>query len=675
MSTILKPVPMARVAVIGLKKFRQQILTILHEMNIIQLEPLSKATDSFLARERESELHNEISDQLLRIKGLLGSLPPTKIVGKSGFLSLNELISTIKSLDIDSKIASLEREKDNLTTQKRETENNIKLVEEFSFFHEDFNILDLSFARSYFGRVASDKFPDFKKELESESPDIMIYSKETDKITHFVLIITPTFRSASLASSVNSHNVHLEVVPKLRGKPEIIIQNQKNINNTLSSKLNQINNQLTEISKMHYKFLKGAEEQLEIENRKLEIIDHLGVTEDAFALEGWIPKSKIENLRTAFKKHSEGTILYDLDSKENPPTLLATPKKLKVFESFVRFYSLPSGKEFDPTVMFAFIFPFFYGMMIGDVGYGIVILLVSKWVIRRVEGGKRNFTIMPKFLRNFAKTILRPTQMVKLAKAIIPGCIFTIILGFCFNLYFGFHLNQYLFSFLNETFGFSLPPEGALLDPISTFGLRKLLLISGYIGLGMVSFGLVLGIINALREGQKKHAIGKIGWLAFGWGISLLGLALIGHQDINPTSSMTGAVYFAVIFGGLGLMFYGEGVRALMELPSIISHILSYTRIVGIMLASIILADVIDHIFLRTIDNPLPHVILGISIFFIGHIFNIILGVFEPGIQGARLIYVEFFSKFYHGNGKPFRPFGRKRKFTFDQYNVETTTG
>lgn len=675
MSTILKPVPMVRVAIIGLKKFRQQILTILHEMNVIHLEPLSKTTESFLARERESEFHNEISDQLLRIKGLLGSLPPTKIVGKSGFLSLNELISTLKSLDIDSKIASLEREKDNLTTQKREAENNMKLVEEFSFFHEDFDILNLSFARSYFGRVASDKFPEFRKELQSESPDIIIYPKEADKITHFVLITTPTFRSASLASAVNSHNVHLEAVPKLKGKPEIIIQNQKNISNTLSSKLNQINNQMTEISRMHYKYLKGAEEQLEIENRKLEIIDHLGVTEDAFALEGWVPKPKIENLKTAFKKHTEGTILSDLESKENPPTLLATPKKMKVYESFIRFYSLPSGKEFDPTVMFALIFPFFYGMMIGDVGYGIVILLVSKWVIRRVEGGKRNFTIMPKFLRNFAKTILRPTQMVKLAKAIIPGCIFTIILGFCFNLYFGFHLNQYLFSFLNETFGFSLPPDGALLDPISTFGLRKLLLISGYIGLGMVSFGLVLGILNAVREGQKKHAIGKIGWLAFGWGISLLGLALIGHQNINPTGSMTGAVYFALILGGLGLMFYGEGVRAMMELPSIISHILSYTRIVGIMLASIILADVIDHIFLRTIDNPLPHVILGISIFFIGHIFNIVLGVFEPGIQGARLIYVEFFSKFYHGNGKPFRPFGRKRKFTFDQYNVETTTG
>ena len=202
MSTILKPVPMVRVAIIGLKKFRQQILTILHEMNVIHLEPLSKTTESFLARERESEFHNEISDQLLRIKGLLGSLPPTKIVGKSGFLSLNELISTLKSLDIDSKIASLEREKDNLTTQKREAENNIKLVEEFSFFHEDFDILNLSFARSYFGRVASDRFPEFRKELQSESLDIIIYPKEADKITHFVLITTPTFRSASLASAV-----------------------------------------------------------------------------------------------------------------------------------------------------------------------------------------------------------------------------------------------------------------------------------------------------------------------------------------------------------------------------------------------------------------------------------------------------------------------------------------
>jgi V/A-type H+-transporting ATPase subunit I len=120
-------------------------------------------------------------------------------------------------------------------------------------------------------------------------------------------------------------------------------------------------------------------------------------------------------------------------------------------------------------------------------------------------------------------------------------------------------------------------------------------------------------------------------------------------------------------------MFYGEGVRAIMELPSIISHILSYTRIVGILLASVILADVIDFIFIRSLHHAIPIIVLGVLILFIGHIFNIILGVFEPGIQGARLLYVEFFSKFYHGNGRPFKPFGSNRKFTLQEYPHPTS--
>ena len=330
---------------------------------------------------------------------------------------------------------------------------------------------------------------------------------------------------------------------------------------------------------------------------------------------------------------------------------------------------MPSGDEFDPTLIFGLLFPAFYGMMLGDVGYGLVILLVSMWVIRRVERGKRNLTIMPKPLRKFAMMIVRPSQMVKLAKAIIPGAIIAIILGFMFNLYFGFHINGYLFHYAQGLH--FLPTNGTFLDPVGTSGLKKLLLFSGYLGLGMVSFGLVLGIINSLREGQKRHAIGKVGWLLFGWGIVLIGLALLHHNHINPVRHPLGMLYLGIVLAGIGLMFYGEGVRAVMELPSIISHILSYTRIVGILLASVILASVIDFIFIRTLHHTLPYIVLGIMIFFIGHIFNIILGVFEPGIQGARLLYVEFFSKFYHGNGKPFRPFGTRRKFTVEQYNAE----
>jgi len=172
----------------------------------------------------------------------------------------------------------------------------------------------------------------------------------------------------------------------------------------------------------------------------------------------------------------------------------------------------------------------------------------------------------------------------------------------------------------------------------------------------------------------------KIGWLAVGWGIVLLGLALISGDAINPTwdrlieVNPIAYMYYVLIFGGIALMVACDKskgpmkVMALMEVATIISHILSYTRLIGILLASVILAHTIDYIFLKSINIGLPLAALGIMILFIGHLFNIIIGVFEPGIQGARLVYVEYFSKFYRGNGRAFKPFGSLRRFTENQF-------
>ena len=673
---MLKPVPMQHVAVLGLRKDRQNVVSILHDLGVVHLEPISKSVAGMLRSERDSDLHRQVSDQLLRIRALKSVLPAQPVSECRRFSSIDDLVKTAQTITIDEEIASLERQKEDLLTKLKEIDENLRLVEEFSFFPEDLNIIQFRLAHSFFGRVASEKFQAFREALQVDFQDMVLYFQQDKDMTRFVLVVLPEFPSHALATVIQTYGAKLEPVPRLSGKPTQLIEELKKNRNELSQTLEQIKQRLKELAGKYFATIVCVEEQLAIESRKLEVIANLGVTRYVFALEGWVPVPKFEQLKKTLDRYAPGTTeIYELEGEEHPPTLLSNPRRFRVFESFVRFYSLPSSNEFDPTMILAFVFPIFFGMMLGDVGYGLVILVASLLVIRRVEGGKHGKTILPRQLIKFAKMILAPPRMIKLARAMVPGSIIAIGLGFVFNLYFGFHLNGYLFEFLNEKFGLNLPAEGAFFDPLSSFGLRKLLLVSGYIGLLMVSFGLVLGIVNHYWEKDKRGMLGKSGWLLFGWGIALLGLALIGHQPINPMKSLVAGSYFGLIFAGLGLMLLGEGVRALMELPSIISHILSYTRIVGILIASVIFADLIDFIFMKAIHKSIMFVIIGIVILLIGHFFNIIIGVFEPGIQGLRLIYVEFFSKFFHGRGRPFQPFGTHRQFTLQLYELESKQG
>ncbi|MHB2035537.1 MAG: V-type ATPase 116kDa subunit family protein, partial [Nitrososphaerales archaeon] len=295
------------------------------------------------------------------------------------------------------------------------------------------------------------------------------------------------------------------------------------------------------------------------------------------------------------------------------------------------------------------------------------------WILNRVRQNPRKKTIIPKKLRSFARNIFKPIQFQKLAMAMMPGAVIGVIFGFFFNEYFGFHLNQYLFTYLNSNFNLGLPSSGAFLDPSSTRGLKDLLLFTGYVGMFEVSFGLVLGMINSYWMHEKKHIFGKLGWLLVAWGISLIGLTVLHHGTISPTANPIAGVYIGMLVAGLGLIAYGEGPQTLIELPSIISHILSYTRLLGILLASVELAAVIDTIFLGDVTSGIALAIVGVIILVFGQLFNLVLALFEPGIQGARLIYVEFFSKFYHGNGKMFAPFRGGRTYTVNEIELMDT--
>ena len=679
------PAAMQRVAVVGLREERQKVISLLHDLGVVQIEPLSKTVASVLRAETDNAASKDVSEELLRIKSLMSALPATPVKEKRGFTSLADLIQTSRSVTIDNEVSSLKQRQERLTSELDDLKNRIGLVKNLDFIGADLSVLDLQSAASFFGTLSADAFQRLRAGV-STLQGVMVQSAGTDPVR--VIVIVPNAELEKFGATIQSADVRLERIPPMRGTPSDVLSGLDQQSAQRKTELATVNEALLRVSEKNYGLLTSLEEQLSIEARLLEVINNFGFTESSFVVEGWVPKMKVQTLKDAVSRHSSSTMLFEIESDEKPPTLMVTPKKLKFFESFTRVLTPPQFDEFDPTLIFAFVFPIFFGLMLGDVGYGLVILAIALWIKQRVENpGKK--TLIPAGLRRFGRSIFQPVQFRKLALAMIPGAVLGIVFGVLFNAYFGFHFNQYLFSYLSNSAHMSIPSDlvtsGAFLDPLSTRGLKTLLLMSGYIGLFFVSLGLVMGMVNKYWEHENRHIIGKFGWLLVAWGISLLGLLVLHLKSISaavdPSANPIGIGYIVMAVAGIILIAYGEGGQALIELPSIVSHILSFTRLTGILLASIGFALVINSQF-EGLAGPLlweggaktaagiGFAFAGVVVLLVGQMFNIVLALFEPGIQGARLLFVEYFSKFYHGQARLFSPFKGKRTYTLSMVEM-----
>jgi len=674
---LLKPAAMQRIAVVGSKDERQRVVSVLYDMGVVQIEPISKPVSSMLKLGTDATNSKEVSEELLRIRSLRAALPLRPVGEKKGFSSFQEVLDVARSIGIDDQVSRLKQEEEKVRLQLDDLNNRIELVTNLSFIGEDLSVFNLGSAASFFGLISAEKHQELMKSL-SAIPEAMAYSSGTDPVS--LVVVVPNEGLESFGSMIQKGDLRLQRIPPLSGRPPEVLAALRQDKNAAEARLEVIGRELGGVADKYYGVLSSLEEQLSIEARKLEVVNNFGFTDSTFVLEGWVPVKRIGPLEETLSRFSKTATVFKIESEELPPTLLENPKQLKFFESFIRFYASPLSDEVDPSMIYAVIFPIFFGLMLGDVGYAVLILLISVWIIRRVNHPERR-SLVPLALRSFASKILKPIQFKKLAKAMILGSLVGVVMGFLLNAYFGFHANQYLFTPLNNSLHLGLPSDGTFLDPLSTRGLKTLLLDSGYIGLFMVSFGLVLGMLNAYWMHERKHLIGKVGWLAVAWGLALFGLTLFRHGNVNPAANPIAGAYIGSAVVGIGLIVYGEGVLAVIELPSIVSHIISFTRLLGILLASVVLALVIDNQAVGTAQAPglvyggAGLAIAGVILLVVGHVFNLVLGILEPGIQGARLLYVESFSKFLHGGGKPFTPFKGSRTHTVNETELMESAG
>jgi V/A-type H+-transporting ATPase subunit I len=388
-------------------------------------------------------------------------------------------------------------------------------------------------------------------------------------------------------------------------------------------RLHAIPGELAEVAKaraqLGRRLPKLAEDAAAVHDRlaQLEGLRLSASTPHAFVLEGWVPATEVRGLTTRLTQTVGPSVSVEELAAEHwtaeAPVVLHNPRLFRPFELLVGMLPLPRYGSIDPTPFVAIFFPMFFGLMVGDIGYGLVLALVGLLLRRRSQPG----------------TSLRAISEISL------GCaLFTCIFGVLFGEFFG-SLGRHWFGMRPLVLDREEPR-----DIVSFLGLCIAL------GLVHVVLGLVLGVVSAFH-GHKRQAIGR--------GLSALMLLLITaallaafkvlpHQLLNPL-----VVALLVAFP---LLIIAEGLVAPVELLSTLGNVLSYARIMALGTASVMLALVANK-FAGAVGSVVVGVIFGLLF----HLINFALALFSPTIQGLRLQYVEFFGRFYSPGGVQYRPF------------------
>ncbi|WP_105300613.1 V-type ATP synthase subunit I [Anaerococcus marasmi] len=409
---------------------------------------------------------------------------------------------------------------------------------------------------------------------------------------------------------------------------------------TVDKKLEETNKEIKEleekieaIKNQNEDLIEDIPHTIDYYEKSSEIKDKMAKGDKYFYLSGWVPESKVDDFKELEEKYDKTKVnINNRSYSSKPPTKLKNNTLFRPFEFLVNMYGAPNYNEIDPTPFFAITYLLLYGMMFGDLGQGLVFVLLSFYVdkinktfgglVRRIGISSSIFGLM--YGSFFGIETLIPTLLIKPFDNIMTVLIASVAFGVVLMVI------SYIIGIFNKVKKQNNIEEGIF----GKEGLAGLMM--------MISF--ILIILNIVGKSPLPMPVAVV----------MLVLSIVMIIFKQPLARRIDGEY--PLYDSSKGDYYVESSFSIVEaLLSVFSNLVSFTR-VG--------AFAINHVGLYMAFEVMAKLagggIIGIIILILGNILIIGLEGMIVFIQGLRLEFYEMFSKYYEGNGRKFRPITEK---------------